>query len=158
MRVNQFQTVVEIYESTSGPFKTGNNAKSNLNFLNLRIRWPLKKPTLLISESTYATTIRDSKRCRERDFLKKIHSTVENGGKVGFRFYFLISGFSLFFARQPQTVQTSLGERTKVSRSISIVTSWSFWWLGSSRDFQCFSSTVQFPISRRSGPQRCDDL
>lgn len=40
------------------------------------------KPTVLISESTYATTIRDSKRSRERDFLKKIHRCVENGGKV----------------------------------------------------------------------------
>ena len=26
------------------------------------------RPDLLITESTYATTIRDSKRCRERDF------------------------------------------------------------------------------------------
>eukprot|EP01135_Chromosphaera_perkinsii_P008494 Nk52_evm62s1360 gene=Nk52_evmTU62s1360 len=40
------------------------------------------KPDLLISESTYATTIRDSKRVRERDFLMKVHSCVENGGKV----------------------------------------------------------------------------
>lgn len=40
------------------------------------------RPDLLISESTYATTIRDSKRCRERDFLKKVHSCVEKGGKV----------------------------------------------------------------------------
>ena len=40
------------------------------------------RPDLLITESTYATTIRDSKRCRERDFLKKIHTCVENGGKV----------------------------------------------------------------------------
>lgn len=39
-------------------------------------------PNLLITESTYATTIRDSKRCRERDFLKKVHERVENGGKV----------------------------------------------------------------------------
>lgn len=31
------------------------------------------RPDLLISESTYATTIRDSKRCRERDFLKKVY-------------------------------------------------------------------------------------
>ncbi|XP_040120025.1 integrator complex subunit 11 isoform X4 [Oryx dammah] len=30
------------------------------------------RPNLLITESTYATTIRDSKRCRERDFLKKV--------------------------------------------------------------------------------------
>uniref|UniRef100_G1QGN7 Integrator complex subunit 11 n=1 Tax=Nomascus leucogenys TaxID=61853 RepID=G1QGN7_NOMLE len=37
------------------------------------------RPNLLITESTYATTIRDSKRCRERDFLKKVHETVERG-------------------------------------------------------------------------------
>lgn len=64
---------------------------------------PGLKPDLLISESTYATTIRlvsrfysifsnyhflfvlnlsDSKRARERDFLKKVHDTVMNGGKV----------------------------------------------------------------------------
>lgn len=40
------------------------------------------RPDLLISESTYATTIRDSKRCCERDFLKKVHDTVDKGGKV----------------------------------------------------------------------------
>ncbi|XP_067930415.1 integrator complex subunit 11-like [Watersipora subatra] len=40
------------------------------------------RPDLLITESTYATTIRDSKRCRERDFLKKVLDCVENGGKV----------------------------------------------------------------------------
>jgi len=40
------------------------------------------RPDLLISESTYATTIRDSKRCRERDLLKKVHDTVDKGGKV----------------------------------------------------------------------------
>ena len=40
------------------------------------------RPDLLITESTYATTIRDSKRCRERDFLKKVHKCVEKGGKV----------------------------------------------------------------------------
>lgn len=40
------------------------------------------RPDILISESTYATTIRDSKRCRERDFLKKVHECVAKGGKV----------------------------------------------------------------------------
>ncbi|RWS15425.1 cleavage and polyadenylation specificity factor-like protein [Dinothrombium tinctorium] len=40
------------------------------------------RPELLISESTYATTIRDSKRCRERDFLLKVHDCIDNGGKV----------------------------------------------------------------------------
>ncbi|KYQ94230.1 integrator complex subunit 11 [Tieghemostelium lacteum] len=40
------------------------------------------KPDLLITETTYATTIRDSKRGRERDFLKRVHECVEKGGKV----------------------------------------------------------------------------
>lgn len=40
------------------------------------------KPNILITESTYATTIRDSKRARERDFLKKVHDCVASGGKV----------------------------------------------------------------------------
>lgn len=43
---------------------------------------PGLRPDLLITETTYATTIRDSKRARERDFIKKIHDTVINGGKV----------------------------------------------------------------------------
>lgn len=45
--------------------------------------YPGLKPTVLITETTYATTIRDSKRARERDFLKKVHDTVSGGGKVG---------------------------------------------------------------------------
>uniref|UniRef100_A0A023F3V0 Integrator complex subunit 11 n=1 Tax=Triatoma infestans TaxID=30076 RepID=A0A023F3V0_TRIIF len=40
------------------------------------------RPDVLITESTYATTIRDSKRCRERDFLKKVTECVDRGGKV----------------------------------------------------------------------------
>jgi integrator complex subunit 11 len=40
------------------------------------------RPDLLITESTYATTVRDSKRCRERDFLKKVHDCIDRGGKV----------------------------------------------------------------------------
>ncbi|CAG8597246.1 3365_t:CDS:2 [Acaulospora morrowiae] len=40
------------------------------------------RPDVLITESTYATTIRDSKRSRERDFLKKVHDCVSQGGKV----------------------------------------------------------------------------
>jgi integrator complex subunit 11 len=39
-------------------------------------------PDVLITETTYATTIRDSKRARERDFLKKVHECVSAGGKV----------------------------------------------------------------------------
>lgn len=40
------------------------------------------RPDLLITESTYCTHIRDSKRVREKDFLARVHSTVEKGGKV----------------------------------------------------------------------------
>lgn len=37
---------------------------------------------LLITESTYATTIRDSRYAREREFLKAVHKSVSCGGKV----------------------------------------------------------------------------
>lgn len=40
------------------------------------------KPDVLITESTYAATVRDSKRARERDFLKQVHQCVASGGKV----------------------------------------------------------------------------
>ncbi|KAI7896807.1 beta-lactamase-like protein [Mucor mucedo] len=40
------------------------------------------RPDVLITESTYATTIRDSKRSRERDFLTKVHECVASGGNV----------------------------------------------------------------------------
>ncbi|KAJ8564788.1 hypothetical protein K7X08_001248 [Anisodus acutangulus] len=37
---------------------------------------------LVITESTYATTLRDSKYAREREFLKAVHKCVASGGKV----------------------------------------------------------------------------
>ncbi|GAV70928.1 Lactamase_B domain-containing protein/RMMBL domain-containing protein/Beta-Casp domain-containing protein [Cephalotus follicularis] len=40
------------------------------------------KLDLLITESTYATTVRDSKYAREREFLKAVHQCVASGGKV----------------------------------------------------------------------------
>lgn len=40
------------------------------------------RPDLLITESTYATTVRGSKRSREHDFLRKVHDCVAKGGKV----------------------------------------------------------------------------
>ena len=40
------------------------------------------RPDVVLTETTYATTIRDSKRSREREFLKQVHSTLEKGGKV----------------------------------------------------------------------------
>ncbi|XP_052081449.1 integrator complex subunit 11-like isoform X2 [Mytilus californianus] len=63
------------------------------------------RPDLLITESTYATTIRDSKRCRERDFLKKVHSCVEKGGKV------LIPVFALGRAQELCILLESYWER-----------------------------------------------
>ena len=39
-------------------------------------------PDVLITETTYATTIRDSKKARESDFLQKVHDCVKSGGKV----------------------------------------------------------------------------
>lgn len=40
------------------------------------------RPDLLITESTYATLVRDSKRCREQDFLNRVKACVDAGGKV----------------------------------------------------------------------------
>uniref|UniRef100_A0A915HRK4 Integrator complex subunit 11 n=1 Tax=Romanomermis culicivorax TaxID=13658 RepID=A0A915HRK4_ROMCU len=62
-------------------------------------------PDLLISESTYATTIRDSKRARERDFLKKVHDCVDKGGKV------LIPTFALGRAQELCILLESYWER-----------------------------------------------
>jgi len=55
------------------------------------------QPDLLITESTYATTIRDSKRCRERDFLKKVHDSVDKGGKVSGISVICISKAAVFY-------------------------------------------------------------
>jgi integrator complex subunit 11 len=63
------------------------------------------RPDLLISESTYATTIRDSKRARERDFLKKVHDCVDRGGKV------LIPVFALGRAQELCILLESYWER-----------------------------------------------
>lgn len=43
---------------------------------------PRLEPSVLITESTYAASIRDSKRQRERTFLQRVHRCVEKGGKV----------------------------------------------------------------------------
>ncbi|KAJ1984605.1 Integrator complex subunit 11 [Dimargaris cristalligena] len=40
------------------------------------------RPDVLVTETTYATTVRDSKRSRERDFLTKVYDCVTQGGKV----------------------------------------------------------------------------
>ncbi|XP_028921443.1 integrator complex subunit 11 isoform X2 [Ornithorhynchus anatinus] len=70
------------------------------------------RPNLLITESTYATTIRDSKRCRERDFLKKVHETVERGGKV------LIPVFALGRAQELCILLETFWERMNLKAPI----------------------------------------
>ncbi|XP_071500936.1 integrator complex subunit 11-like [Diadema antillarum] len=70
------------------------------------------RPSILISESTYATTIRDSKRCRERDFLKKVHDCVTNGGKV------LIPVFALGRAQELCILLETYWERMNIEAPI----------------------------------------
>ncbi|CAH8498188.1 unnamed protein product [Schistosoma turkestanicum] len=67
------------------------------------------RPDLLITESTYATTIRDSKRTREREFLEKIHARVEAGGKV------LIPVFALGRAQELCILLETYWERMNIS-------------------------------------------
>ncbi|XP_068589501.1 integrator complex subunit 11 [Cebidichthys violaceus] len=70
------------------------------------------RPDMLISESTYATTIRDSKRCRERDFLKKVHESIERGGKV------LIPVFALGRAQELCILLETFWERMNLKAPI----------------------------------------
>ncbi|KAI9103139.1 beta-lactamase-like protein, partial [Phlyctochytrium arcticum] len=63
------------------------------------------RPDLLITESTYATTVRGSKRTREREFLKKVHDCVKSGGKV------LIPVFALGRAQELCILVESYWER-----------------------------------------------
>ncbi|KAJ3092535.1 Integrator complex subunit 11 [Quaeritorhiza haematococci] len=68
------------------------------------------RPDVLITETTYATTIRDSKRARERDFLKKVHDCVNNGGKV------LIPVFALGRAQELCILIEGYWERMALSK------------------------------------------
>ncbi|KAI0979713.1 hypothetical protein GJ496_004978 [Pomphorhynchus laevis] len=67
------------------------------------------RPDLLITESTYATTIRDSKRTRERTFLKKVHDCINRGGKV------LIPCFALGRAQELCILLDSYWERMNLT-------------------------------------------
>ncbi|EKX46018.1 hypothetical protein GUITHDRAFT_70813 [Guillardia theta CCMP2712] len=64
------------------------------------------RPDLLITESTYATTIRESKRWRERDMLNQVSECVRNGGKV------LIPVFALGRAQELCLLLDAFWERT----------------------------------------------
>lgn len=63
------------------------------------------RPDVLITESTYGTTIRDSRRSRERDFLTKVHECVANGGNV------IIPAFALGRAQELCILIESYWER-----------------------------------------------
>ncbi|KGG52854.1 hypothetical protein DI09_12p220 [Mitosporidium daphniae] len=62
-------------------------------------------PDLMITESTYSTLLRDTRRSRERDFLFKIHQALNRGGKV------LIPVFALGRAQELCLVVESYWER-----------------------------------------------
>lgn len=66
------------------------------------------QPDVLITETTYANYIRDSRRARERDFLKKVHDCVQAGGKV------LIPVFALGRAQELCILIESYWERMKL--------------------------------------------
>lgn len=70
---------------------------------------PRCRPDLLITETTYATTIRDSKRAREREFLEKVHNRVDSGGKV------LIPVFALGRAQELCILLETYWERMNLS-------------------------------------------
>ncbi|KAH9282572.1 Integrator complex subunit 11 [Echinococcus granulosus] len=70
---------------------------------------PRCRPDLLITETTYATTIRDSKRAREREFLEKVHSRLDAGGKV------LIPVFALGRAQELCILLETYWERMNLS-------------------------------------------
>jgi integrator complex subunit 11 len=61
-----------------------------------------------VFRSTYATTVRDSKRARERDFLKAVHTCVAAGGKV------LIPVFALGRAQELCILLDEYWERTNL--------------------------------------------
>jgi integrator complex subunit 11 len=72
------------------------------------------KPDLIITESTYATTVRDSKRLREREFLKKVHECVQNGGKV------LVPVFALGRAQELLILIESYWDRMEDLHSVPV--------------------------------------
>lgn len=67
---------------------------------------PRLAPNILITETTYATTIRDTKRDRERAMLQLITETVERGGKV------LIPVFALGRAQELAVLLETYWKRT----------------------------------------------
>ncbi|KAJ7530618.1 hypothetical protein O6H91_14G010800 [Diphasiastrum complanatum] len=70
------------------------------------------RPDLLITESTYATTVRDSKCAREREFLKSVHKCIDDGGKI------LIPVFALGRAQELCILLDDYWERMNIKAPI----------------------------------------
>ncbi len=70
---------------------------------------PRCRPDLMITETTYATTIIDTKRARDREFLEKVHSRLDAGGKV------LIPVFALGRAQELCILLETYWERMNLS-------------------------------------------
>lgn len=79
------------------------------------------RPDLLITETTYATTIRDSKTARERDFLKNVHQCVENGGKVLIPVFALGRAQELCILLETYWDRMNLGGRVPIYFSAGLV-------------------------------------
>ncbi|KAF9764328.1 Integrator complex subunit 11 [Nosema granulosis] len=71
---------------------------------------PCLKPDLLISESTYGSITRDCRKSKEREFIKAVHDTVHNGGKV------LIPIFALGRAQELCLLLDSYWERIQLDK------------------------------------------
>jgi integrator complex subunit 11 len=76
-----------------------------------------------VFRSTYATTVRDSKRARERDFLKAVHTCVAAGGKV------LIPVFALGRAQELCILLDEYWERTNLKVPIYFSAGMSVKWV-----------------------------
>jgi integrator complex subunit 11 len=79
------------------------------------------RPDLLITETTYATTIRDSKISRERDFLKQVHQCIEKGGKVLIPVFALGRAQELCILLETYWDRMNLGGRVPIYFSAGLV-------------------------------------
>lgn len=68
---------------------------------------PRLNPNIIITETTYATTIRDTKRDRERKMLKIVTETIDKGGRV------LIPVFALGRAQELAVLLETYWNRTE---------------------------------------------
>jgi integrator complex subunit 11 len=72
-------------------------------------------PDVLITESTYATTLRDARRSREGKLLDAIHSVIKNGGKV------LVPVFAVGSAQEMSLLIDSFWQRMHLTVRLHIL-------------------------------------